>query len=153
MLPSLWGPHLWKSIHFIAIGYPESPTEEQKLAYKEFFLNLWKVIPCLKCSVNYRKHLDELPPIDEFLRSRHDLFKWTVGLHNVVNMELGKQQISLDQAYTMYTNININIPQPAPTNKTTETFVMPKNIMIITLIFIVVCLLIFIAYEKKTANR
>jgi hypothetical protein len=36
----------------------------------------WKVIPCYKCSINY-KRLDELP-IDTFLTTKMKLFEWTV---------------------------------------------------------------------------
>ena len=86
MQPSVWGPHVWRSIHYIALGYPDNADS---MAYKEFFLNLWKVIPCLKCSINYKRHLEELPPIDQYLGSKDDLFKWTVALHNIVNLELG----------------------------------------------------------------
>lgn len=87
--PKLWGPCLWKSIHLIALGYPKEPTIDNVQAYKQFYQDFYKVIPCDKCSVNYRKHLEELP-IDRRLTSRDDLFRWTVELHNIVNKSLGK---------------------------------------------------------------
>lgn len=102
MLPQLWGPHLWKSIHYIALGYPTTPREEDKMNYNLFYSNLWKYIPCMKCALNYKRHLDELP-IDSFLTSNIKLFEWTVNLHNIVNRELGKPIMSKEDAWKVYT--------------------------------------------------
>jgi hypothetical protein len=103
MSPELWGRYLWFSLHFIAQDYPEDPSDEDKAAYKSFFENLWKVIPCYKCSVNYKRHLEELP-IDDYLSTKDALFIWTVSLHNIVNKELGKPLMALSEAKKMYTN-------------------------------------------------
>ena len=40
MTPDVWGPHGWKFIHYITLGYPENPTQMQKDKYKAFFLLL-----------------------------------------------------------------------------------------------------------------
>lgn len=107
MLPDIWGKHLWFSIHFIAQDYPKTPTHDEMIAYKDFFDNLWKVIPCYKCGVNYKRHLQELP-IDDHLGSREDLFAWTVELHNIVNRELGKPIMTLDEAKKKYSDPEFN---------------------------------------------
>lgn len=101
MKPDKWGRHLWKSIHYIALGYPQNPDDAIKLAYKNFYINLWYYIPCYKCSNNYKEHLKELN-IDFFLESPEKLFEWSVLLHNIVNRDLGKQQITLQDAYKIY---------------------------------------------------
>ena len=44
-------------LHFIALAYPEKPSEEQKKNYKIFFDSLKNVLPCILCSNNYKKHL------------------------------------------------------------------------------------------------
>jgi hypothetical protein len=103
----VWGPALWRAIHFIALGYPSVPSEADAIAYRTFFENLGKVIPCEVCAGNYRRHFEELP-IDGFLLGDrgnaygrvgedggvdvggHTLFDWTVQLHNIVDAELGK---------------------------------------------------------------
>lgn len=103
MPPEYWGKHLWFCIHIIALGYPVHPSEDDKATYKDFYENLWKVIPCYKCSVNYRRHLVELP-IDEFLVSNQTLFAWTVALHNIVNKELNKPEMPLTTAQKLYTD-------------------------------------------------
>lgn len=104
MQPSIWGPYLWRAIHYIALGYPDKPDPHVKHEYRDFFLNLWKFIPCIKCSLNYKRHLHEIPNIEQYLSSPKDLFQWTWLMHNIVNKELGKQQIEFDFAYNMYTN-------------------------------------------------
>jgi hypothetical protein len=109
MDPVKFGPCLWRSIHIIALGYPENPSEIDKQTYTNYYRDLWKIIPCLKCSLNYRRHWTELP-IYSFLDSREHLFEWTVLLHNIVNKELGKKQISLEEAYKIYNNDRIDVP-------------------------------------------
>lgn len=96
-----WGKHLWYSIHFIAIAYPQNPTDEEKQAYRDFYEKLYLVIPCKRCSMNYLRHLEELP-IDGFLQNNKTLFDWTVKIHNIVNVETGKPQWSTEDAYLHY---------------------------------------------------
>lgn len=107
MMPDTWGKHLWFSIHFIALDYPENPSSMVMAEYKSFFENLWKVIPCYKCSVNYKRHLSELP-ISDYLDSRESLFAWTVELHNIVNKETGKPVMRLDEARKKYLDPEFN---------------------------------------------
>ncbi len=101
MNPDKWGRHLWKSIHYIALGYPNNPDITVKNAYKTFYLDLWKYIPCYKCAKNYIQHLKELN-IEPYLDSTEKLFEWTVLLHNIVNRDLGKKQLLLHDAYKIY---------------------------------------------------
>lgn len=157
MQPSLWGPHLWRSIHYIALGFPDEADELVRANYKEFYVNFWKMLPCLKCSVNYKRHLKELPSIDLFLGSRDDLFAWTVALHNTVNLELGKPKMTVDDAKILYTNGFNNDTSPAPAAEQIITIVektvgnyLPQNIAIVTLVFIVCLLLVFIIAQRKS---
>lgn len=104
MDPSIWGACLWKALHFIAIGYPKDPTFQDVTAYKEFFENLWKVLPCNSCSVNYRRHLKEIP-LDGYLLNNHKLFEWTYLIHNKVNEELNKPLMKWKDAVNHYRSI------------------------------------------------
>ena len=99
--PNMWGPSGWKFIHYTALGFPDNPTEEDKQNYKLFYYNLQNTLPCLKCSLNYKENIKELP-IDNFLGSKEDLFKWTVNIHNMVNNELGKTNLNYEQAFKKY---------------------------------------------------
>lgn len=152
MQPNVWGPHLWKSIHYIALGYPNNADDEVRTAYKSFYENLWKVIPCLKCSLNYKRHLDEVPPIDDFLRSR-DLFAWTVMLHNIVNAELGKPPMPLEQAREMYMHSPFTTSTKTTGSQQSSAWpkgVLPQNIALATLILIIIFIGIFVVSRKMS---
>jgi len=103
--PKLWGPSGWSFIHYTALGYPDNPTEGDKINYKVFYYNLPNTLPCLKCALNFKENLLILP-IDNFLNSREDLFKWTVDIHNIVNNELGNENLSYKEAYYKYSESN-----------------------------------------------
>ena len=99
----VWGPKLWTSIHYIALGYSSNPTEDERKNYRTFFMDLGNVIPCHKCSVNYKKHLKEIP-INDYLSNNDRLFEWTVLIHNIVNKENGKKEYSVKEAKDYYLN-------------------------------------------------
>ena len=125
MLPDIWGKHMWFSIHFIAQDYPLEPSQDDVISYKNFFENLWKVLPCYKCGVNYKRHLKELP-IDQYLESRELLFAWTVELHNIVNAELGKPRMTLDEAKKKYSDPEFNTKM-LETQKTITSLINLNN--------------------------
>lgn len=97
MKPDQWGPQLWNCFHVVALGYPETPSWQTKYEYRRFYTNFCNILPCPKCSVNYKRHLNELP-IEPFLESRVLLFEWTVKVHNIVNKELGKKELTVQEA-------------------------------------------------------
>lgn len=142
MKPELWGKYLWSTIHFVALGYPENPSANDKQSYYDFYTSFGKMIPCSKCRVNYARHLREIP-IEPYLNSRYNLFKWTVLVHNIVNRELGKQQWNIDYALTFYTNMDAN-----NTNEHTEHLKQFGYIAVISL-NVVVCILIIIWLSKN----
>ncbi len=94
--PAVWGPIFWNTIHIVALGYSISPTEDEKTAAKHFYESLVFLIPCPICRVHYKSHLAEMP-VDTALGSRSDLIEWTWKIHNKVNAELGKPEITIDQ--------------------------------------------------------
>jgi hypothetical protein len=80
-------------MHIIALGYPKNPSYGDKKAAKEFFESLVFLIPCPVCRDHYSQHLKE-NPLTPSLDSREDLFNWTVLIHNKVNKDLGKPEVS-----------------------------------------------------------
>jgi hypothetical protein len=95
--PNVWGPSLWNAIHFIALGFPDDAeaSPDVRAAYRHFYSNLHRVLPCGACSQNLEAHLrsGEVPPPPAFEgpHTRQRLFEWTVLLHNIVNRSLGKE--------------------------------------------------------------
>ena len=102
--PSIWGPHLWKTLHMISISYPNEPNEEQKKNYRTFFENFYQVIPCSICSNNYINNLKELPITNDTMKNQQTLVKWVIDIHNIVNKELGKPIIEHDDALLLIYN-------------------------------------------------
>ena len=99
--PEQWGPHGWKFIHFITLGYPDKPTKEDKNRYKNFFLSLADVIPCILCKNNYIRHLKIYPLTDYVLKTRINLMAWGIKMHNLVNMENNKKEYSVKDGIKM----------------------------------------------------
>jgi hypothetical protein len=93
----VWGPSMWTSIHAIALHYPDAPTRTDKKNYRNYFKGLGDVLPCDVCSNNYALHLLELP-VEDYLDSKDKLFEWTVKLHNFVNKDLNKPQMTVADA-------------------------------------------------------
>jgi len=101
--PAIWGPHGWKFLHYVSLGYPTNPSHEDKLNYKNFYHSLQYILPCEKCAMNYKGNLRKLP-IDNHLESQDSLVKWVIDIHNLVNDELGKDKVDYDKALSLYTN-------------------------------------------------
>lgn len=89
--PDVWGPHGWKFLHFVTLGYPNSPSNEVKNIYKDFFTNFSKVIPCPLCANHFQEHLEIYPLDDEVLSSKINLINWGIDMHNEVNKINGKK--------------------------------------------------------------
>lgn len=104
MNKKVWGKYFWSTLHITALAYPSKPTIEDRETYKTFFTIFGNILPCKKCTINYNRHLVELP-IFPYLESRDELFKWTIMLHNIVNRELGKSQWNIEYALMYYTNL------------------------------------------------
>ena len=99
--PDTWGPHGWKFIHYITLGYPDNPTNSDKIKYKNFFLSLTTVIPCILCRINYEKHLEEYPINNDVLKNKETLITWGIKMHNLVNIENNKKEVSTKQGIKM----------------------------------------------------
>lgn len=116
--PETWGPHIWKGLHFITLAYPSEPTEENKKQYKTFFESIQYVLPCSKCSNNYKDHLKELPLDDNALKNKENLVKWAIDLHNIVNKSNGKKEYGYEEAINLVIN---NYKEENESTKNNET--------------------------------
>lgn len=99
LLTSIWGGPEWDSLCCIAYGYPENPTDEDKLHYRTYFEHIKYVLPCCMCRKHLTEHTKtgsqfEITP--EIFESRESLTRWLYGLHNRVNDML---EISYDITY------------------------------------------------------
>ena len=75
-----------------AAKYPDSPTEADKRAMRNFISAFGQLYPCKLCRGHLQQQLrDEAlgpPAVD----SRQELSVWVCELHNIVNGDLGKEQ-------------------------------------------------------------
>ncbi len=96
--PEIWGPHGWKFIHYITLGYPNNPTQKDKQKYYDFFTSLSNVIPCPICGEHFKQHLEITPLDDNVLKDKNSLMAWAVAMHNHVNARNGKKIYSVKDA-------------------------------------------------------
>jgi hypothetical protein len=97
--PEVWGPHGWKFIHYITLGYPYNPTNEIKNRYLNFFNSLKFVIPCSICGANFIKHMEEYPLTDKILSNKMEFINWGILMHNLVNLSNNKKVYSNSEGF------------------------------------------------------
>ena len=101
MDPEIWGPKLWFVIHTIALNFPDEPTYNDIRNTEQFFESLKYNIPCDKCRVHYTQRITKNPIINH-LKNSDTLFRYTIELHNDVNLSLGKRTYTYDEVVNFY---------------------------------------------------
>lgn len=110
MDPTIWGFHAWKYFFSTVLAYPENPSNQDKLNYKNFFESQRNILPCDHCRENYHEHYQELP-IDDYIHQRDNLFVWLLRMNNKVNIKKNKPILAPEDVFTKYFNVeNIFIP-------------------------------------------
>lgn len=134
--PEIWGNSFWETIHFVAFGYPENPSKEDKEVYTNFYDNLMKVLPCDTCSRSaMKKFMQE--NLEYIFSSRDRLIEWTHSFHNHVNEKLNKDHLPFDDFKDIYNkkfieNKSVNEP----------SFLFHNIIIIMLILFILYTLII-----------
>ena len=121
--PDRFGPSLWQGLHYISLGYPAKPNEEQKQKYKAFFILLKDTLPCSICANHFGENLKKMPITDEVLETKENLVRWLIDFHNVVNEMNGKEVIEYKTARKM---IDTDV-QCKPNIKIVERFEESSN--------------------------
>lgn len=96
-----WGNIIWKFIHYQALYQPNNLSEEQKYYFKQMMSALAFLLPCKLCRNHLKEHLHEFP-INSYLSTNIEIFRWTFILHNRVNKSTGKSVLSYEQAIKLY---------------------------------------------------
>ncbi len=102
--PDKWGPVVWHALHYITLGYPDNPSNDQKEKYKMFFTLLIDVLPCSICADHFAENLKIMPLSENVLNTKESLIKWLIDFHNVVNEKNKKPIVSYEDARQMITN-------------------------------------------------
>lgn len=148
--PNVWGPPGWKFLHYVTLGYPNNPTNVDKINIKNFFINVGKILPCLKCRHNFEQHLIKYPLNDDVLSSRINLVKWLFNIHNEVNIKTNKPIKQFSDFMDEYTNNVNNINNNSNNNgydsdnndKSNNSF--NKYLLLLIVILFLISLIIFV---------
>lgn len=105
--PEAIGHSGWTILHTTTIAYPDNPTAEQQETMRAFFSSFAKVYPCASCSVHFQQELADDPPQ---VLSRTALAQWLCGVHNRVNLRLGKPAFPCEQVFARW-DPRIKVPQ------------------------------------------
>lgn len=99
-LPNVWGSAYWFMLH--AGSYSYDPSEGIDYM-KNFILGIPVMIPCISCRVHARNYINsKMNELDSICANRDMLFKFFVDFHNAVNKRLHKVEMSLEDAYKLY---------------------------------------------------
>lgn len=148
--PDVWGPHAWKFLHFVTLGYPNKPTEKDKKKYKLFFMLLQDTLPCSICARHFGENLKKKPLSDNDLASKENLIYWLIDFHNVVNKMKDKKVYNREEAVNLLlTNfgeknkkIDIKKDKYSKSNK-------KSNIMFLIIFLVIIIFVIFMFYKSK----
>lgn len=145
MNPKIWGPGAWTFLHSVTLNYPDTPSQQDKNEYADFFYSLANVLPCSACQNNFRKNLNDLP-IKLYLQSKNSLVEWLFEIHNRINIENKKKIFTLPQFKKLYKQIY---------NQSTEslTYYKRKNYIQKIIIYILICAIIIIILIQKNYHK
>jgi hypothetical protein len=99
--PTVWGPFYWFVLHTIALTYPTTPNETIKKKYYDFIQNLPLFIPISTIGNQFSVLLDKYP-VTPYLDSQQSFVKWMHFIHNKINVQLDKPELSMEDAMVSY---------------------------------------------------
>lgn len=102
--PEVWGPHYWFVLQTIAHTYPVTPNAVTKRKYYDFLQNLPLFLPNPEIGDKFSTFLDKYP-VSPYLDSRDSFIRWVHFAHNKINIELGKEEISLFDSLDKYRDL------------------------------------------------
>jgi|TARA_B100000927_G_scaffold147464_1_gene119012 hypothetical protein len=102
--PEIWGPHYWFFLHTVAESYPLHPTSVTKKKYYDLLINFPLFIPNQDIGNKFSQLLDKYP-VSPYLDSRESFVRWVHFIHNKLNIQLGKEELSMPVALEKYRNL------------------------------------------------
>jgi len=140
--PSIWGPHLWATIHTLAL---KADIEGNPHAFSAFLGTLTELLPCETCRSEFIKYVTEHGRPEQ-----GSAFAWTVHLHNWVNQRLGKQEIlTIEDARSLWQQEHCSYQ----CNKLSKNEVIEQSsssfINIFYILIVILCLYVLYAYMTK----
>lgn len=93
--PPLFGPIYWSVIHSLPFGFDED-EDLSVYPWSDIFMGICKSLPCGGCVVNCFRHHQALN--FSVIKTRKNLFDFTVQFHNMVNAITGKDILTEKEA-------------------------------------------------------
>ena len=121
MLTTVWGPSIWHFLHTTSFNYPNEPTKEQKIHYRNLILNLEHVLPCKYCRMNLKKNFKKIPLKYEHMKNRYTFSKYIYDLHEHINKMLKKKSgLSYNDVRERYEHFRARCIKDLPTQNKTK---------------------------------
>lgn len=98
---TIWGPKYWFVLHTIAQNYPIDINDVTKKKYYEFIHNVPLFIPDQEMGNRFGVLLDKYP-LSPYLDSRTSFIKWMHFIHNKINSQCGKKEITMEESMNEY---------------------------------------------------
>jgi hypothetical protein len=106
--PEVWGPHYWFFLMTVALSYPNNPNSVTKRKYYDLIINFPLFIPDTTIGDKFSNYIDKYP-VSPYLDCRDSFLKWVIFIHNKINYNIGKPELSLEDAMEQYyANYNTN---------------------------------------------
>ena len=96
-----WGPHYWFFLHTVAESYPMTPNDVTKRKYYDLITNMPLFIPDSDIGDKFSRMIDRYP-VTPYLDNRDSFVRWVHFMHNKINVQLGKEELSLPMALEKY---------------------------------------------------
>jgi hypothetical protein len=88
------------------LTYPDNPSDIEKNNYKNFFISLKNILPCISCRNHYEENLIKYPITNEVLMSKNNMIDWILNIHNEIRQEQKKNKITKDKYLNYYKGTN-----------------------------------------------
>lgn len=99
--PIVWGPHFWFILMTMAVSYPLKANEVTQKKYYDFITNLPLFIPHPQIGNKFSSLIDQYP-VSPYLEGKDSFLKWVHFIHNKINVQLGKDEITMTEALDAY---------------------------------------------------
>jgi hypothetical protein len=98
---TIWGPHYWFFLHTVAESYPNFVNDVTRRKYYDLIQNMPLFIPDSEIGDKFSRFLDKYP-VTPYLDNRDSFVRWMHFIHNKINVELGKRELSLPMSLEKY---------------------------------------------------
>ena len=135
--PEIWGPHLWASIHTLALRADDTNED-----FRPFLESLKNLLPCTKCKLDFLAYIETkgLPNIGFS-------FEWTVLFHNAVNIKLNKSTLTYELARSQWSTSSCSYTCSTQKKQPQKYLVSFASLIFVGL------LVIYIFYGRIFKNR